>query len=115
MLRRPRRLVRLPAIKLFQIIEKGRLERSSKFAQRSFCLAHPLDDLVIDVRDIHHVLDGVAFEFEVAPDQIAKNERSPIADVSEIINGRPAAVHPHFSAGRIKRNELLDRAGQRVE
>jgi len=66
------------------------------------------DDFVLHVRDVHHLPDGVTLEFEVAADEIAEDERAPVADVREVIDGRPAAIHADLAlAGRC---EILNRA-----
>jgi hypothetical protein len=61
------------------------------------------------------VHDGVAFEFKVTSNEVAENERAPVADVREVIDGRPAAIHADLFAGGIKWREILDGARQCVE
>jgi hypothetical protein len=63
-----------------------------------FVFADTLDDFVLHVGDVHDVCDGVALEFEGAADEVAEDERAPVADVREVIDGRPAAIHADFFA-----------------
>ena len=114
-LRGARRVVRLPAVQRLQVLEERRFVFAGEFAQRRLRFADALDDLVVHVRDVHHVRDLEAFEFEVAPDEVAEDERAPVADVREVIDRRPAAIHADLLAGRIERDELLHRARQCVE
>ena len=88
---------------------------AGKFAQRGFRFADALDDFVLHVRDVHDVMDVVAFEFEIAADQIAENKRAPVSDVGEVIDRRPAAIHADLLSRRVERNEFLDRPRQSVE
>ena len=57
----------------------------------------------------------VALEFQKAPDEIGEDERAPVADVGEVIDRRPAAIHADSLVGRIQRRKLLHGARQRVE
>jgi len=107
--------MRHPATSGFQIIKKRRLKLAREVSQGGSALVHALDNLVVNVSDIHHVLDSVTFEFKITPDKISKNKRPPVADMREIIDGWTAAVHAHFSPGRINWHEFLHRARQRIE
>ena len=105
--------MRFAAAKRLQVVEKRGLKFSGELAQRGFIFADALDDFVLDVRDVHDVLDVVAGKFQRAADEVGEDERAPVADVREVINGRAAAIHSDFP--RMERGEFLDGAGQRVE
>ncbi len=103
------------AIERFQVVEERGFKFAGELAQGGFVFADALDDLVLDVRDVHDVLHVVAGKFERAADEVGEDERAPVADVREVIDGRAAAIHADFFAGGIERREFLDGAGQRVE
>ena len=105
-----RLFVRFETAEGFQILQKGGFKLAGELAQGGLIFAHPLDDLVLHVRDVHHVFHLVAGEFERATDQIGKDERAPVADVGEVIDRRSAAVHAHAFAGGVQWGERLHRA-----
>src|SRR5439155_17165273 len=73
------------------------------------------DDLVLHVRDIHHVGQDVALEFEVAPYEVGEDKGAEIADVREVVHGGSAAIHADPFAASIARHELLQRTRQGVD
>ena len=100
--------MRQATVERFQVFEKRSLVFAGKIAQRRFGFADAADDFVFHVRDVHHVRDGVALEFESAPDEIAEDERAPVADMRKVVDSRPAAIHADSAlAGR---REILNRA-----
>ena len=107
MFRRPRRLMRRTAVQCLEVVEEGGFEFRGEIAQRRFAFADALDDFVVDVRDVHHVLNVEAFELQKAVYEIAKDERAPVADVGEVIDSRAAAIHASLFARRIERNKFL--------
>ena len=64
------------------------------------------DDLVLDVGDVHHVIERVAARAQPAAQDVLKRERPQVADVDEVVDRRPAGVHAHGVA--VKRSEGLD-------
>ena len=88
------------AIQRFQILQERRLKFAGKVPQRSFRLAHAFDDFVINIGNVHDLLNSETFEFEIAADQIAKNKSAPVPDVSEVIHRGPAAIHAYVSRAR---------------
>ena len=71
-------------------------------------------DLVVDVGDVAHVCDmGGAIEMAQQPEQhVEHDDRPRIADMSEVVDGRPADIHTH--ARGIERREYLLLARQRI-
>ena len=65
-----------------------------------------------DIGDVHHVRDLVTIEAERPGKQIFKQKRAEVADVREVVHGRPAGIHPDF-ARRFGREKLAG-ARQRV-
>jgi hypothetical protein len=70
------------------------------------------DDLVVDVGQVHHLLDVPPREPDRAAQQVLEEERAEVAEVRRVVHGRPARVHPH--AASVGGRERLDLAGQRV-
>jgi hypothetical protein len=103
------------AIKRLEVVKKGGLELPGELGQRQVSFVDAFDDFVINVGDVHHVMHGVALKFQVTPDQVTKDESAPVADMCEVVNRWPAAVHGHITAIGCQGNELLHRAGQCVE
>ena len=68
-------------------------------------LGRTVDDVVIDVRDVGNVVHLEAGPLEVATDEIPGDHGSTMADVREVVDGRPAAVH----------RELPRRAGNHLD
>src|SRR5690349_17927195 len=115
MLRCSRSLMWHPTIQSLKILKERSFKSAGKFAERLSRLPNPFDNLVLNIRDVHHVLDGVALKLEVTAYEIAENECAPVADMSEVIDGRAATVHPHTIPVDIQRVKLLDRPRKRVK
>ena len=115
MLDRARHVVRAQATECLFVFEKRGLVLAGVLPERGAGFADAFDDFVLDVGDVHNVSHGVAFELEIAPDQVGEDKRAKIADVCEVVHRRPTAVHPHFLARRIERDEFAHRTRQRVE
>ena len=75
-------------------------------------LRRALDDLVVDVRDVAHVGDGIAARAQIALHQIEHGEHARVAQVDVVVHGDAADVHAHFVAAQ--RLELGLLAGERV-
>src|SRR5215813_7479896 len=50
------------------------------------------DDAVFDVRDVHHVRDFKAFEFQIATQNVGSDSAAKVADVTVIPDGWAAVV-----------------------
>src|SRR5690606_1922658 len=70
------------------------------------------DDLVVDVREVHHLLHFPAGEAQCAPEQILEQERAEVPEVSRIVDRRTARVEADLPA--IRGSEWLDTASERV-
>src|SRR5678815_1620614 len=55
------------------------------------------DDLVVDIRDVHHMLQ-VPLTLQMTTQDIFKNEGSKVSNMSEIVNSRTACIHPNGGA-----------------
>ena len=58
--------------------------------------ARLVDDPIVNVGQIKNVRQFIAFKLQIPPQNIAKNERPKVADVSKIPNRRSANIHPDF-------------------
>jgi len=52
--------------------------------------------ILSSVRDVNDVLHVVTGEFQCAADEVGEDERTPVADVRVVIDGRSAAIHADF-------------------
>ena len=70
------------------------------------------DDLVVHIRNIHHLIKFPTFTLQVTPQDISGNEGPKVPDVYEIVDRRTADVH----ADRLTVTglELFQLSGQRV-
>ena len=91
--------------------ERFGVERRVRFKPLAL-LKHVADDLVFDVRDVHHMQDFVAEIFQITAQHVDGDEGAEVADVTVIINRRAARIHPHPVA--FERAELFEGARQRV-
>ena len=63
------------------------------------------DDFILDVGDVHHVVELIAARAQPAAQNVLKGEGAQVADVDVIVDRRPAGVHSdHVS---VKRSEGL--------
>ena len=53
------------------------------------------DDLVLNVRDVHHVIELISARAEPPAQDVLERECSQISNVDVVVYGRPARVHPH--------------------
>ena len=70
------------------------------------------DDLVIDIRNIHHVADVIPTLPQEPIEQVHRNERAKISDVSVVVNRRPTGIHPDLVA--LQRLKFSDFCGECV-
>ena len=69
------------------------------------------DDLVVDVGDIHDVLQLVSALQQEAAQHIDRDEGAEVADMAVVVNREPAGIHADEV---VLRGEFLDFAGERV-
>ena len=77
-----------------QIREKGLGVLTGKLGQRQSRGRHLTDDLVLHVRDVHHMVDAESSEFEVTPEEICKDESPEVSDVTEVVHSGSTAIEP---------------------
>ncbi len=58
-------------------------------------------DLLLEVRDVHHVLDGDPVRREGAPNEVEVEVRARVSDVRRCVDGRTADVHANRAARRV--------------
>ena len=59
----------------------------------------PLDDLVVDVGDVRHVVDVEPAEDQVAPQDVEDEVEAPVPEVGQVVDGRAAHVHRRLALG----------------
>ena len=62
-------------------------------------LGRLLDDPVLDIGQVHHLGDAVSLLEQDPPQQVLEEKGPEVTDVSVIVNGRAAGIHPdvpHF-------------------
>ena len=89
----------------FQIFEKSDSERLDETLQRDIARDRPCEGLVVDVGQIHRLLDCNPEKLDGAPEEILEDVGPKIADMGEVVDGRSAGVHPEFAA--VKRSDDL--------
>ena len=80
-------------------VELGKLER------RLPCLRRPLDDHLLDVREVLHVGDPEAERLQVPAGGVEGDVRTGMSQVAVVVGRRPAHVHFHV-AGRPRPDAL---------
>ncbi|VGO98743.1 hypothetical protein SB00610_00516 [Klebsiella quasipneumoniae subsp. similipneumoniae] len=55
-----------------------------------------LNDFVVDIGDIAHVLQLIAEKTQITRHNVKRDEGTPMADVTEIVNGNTTHVHADF-------------------
>ena len=71
------------------------------------------DDLVLNVSDVHDVLELVAALLQEAAQRVDHDEGAEVADVSVVVNGGPAGIHADEVV--FQRPELLNFSGQSIK
>ena len=56
-------------------------------------LVGAVDNLIVDIGDVLHVLHLIAAKLEVAPDDIEDDVAHGVADVGVVVGGNAADVH----------------------
>jgi hypothetical protein len=72
-----------------------------------------VDDLVVDVGDVHDVADGDTEQLEGAAEDVYLQESTEVADVAVVIDGRPAGVHAQNLA--VHGKDFVDLAGKGIK
>ena len=67
----------------------------------SFILRHRIaDNFVLNVRDVHDVIENEATRAQPAAEDVLEREGAQIADMHVVVDGRSASVHAHrFTIG----------------
>ncbi|MNS48301.1 hypothetical protein D3C72_808680 [compost metagenome] len=62
------------------------------------------DDLVVDVRDVAHIVDGQAAGAQPTLHDIERHQHAGMAQMAEVVHGHATHVHAHLtSLGRFER------------
>jgi hypothetical protein len=76
----------------FGVVEEGLAINRGEFLQRQVFFARAADGLVVDVGELHDVVDVEAEMAQGAAEEIDRDVGAEIADVAVIIDGRAADV-----------------------
>ena len=76
-----------------EVFEEGALEAVGVVGDGEVGGGGVADDLVVDVGDVHDVLDGDALLEEEAAEDVDVEEGAEVADVAVVVDGGAAAVH----------------------
>jgi len=68
--------------------------------------------LIVDIGDVHHVPNLVAFESQVALQNVLEHKSSKVPDVGMVVDRRPTRVHSYVVLD--ERVKLLYFAGKRI-
>ena len=71
-----------------------------------------VEDPVVDVSDVHHMVHAVTADLQVTAQKVVKEERPQVADMREVPHRRTACIHAGVS--RLERFEQVLRAGEGV-
>ncbi len=89
-----------------EIFPKSLDKRSGKIVNADILFCRLVYNAVVNVGQIKNVRYIVASELQIAPQNIAKNKRPKIADMSKIPNRGPADIHSDFAS--LDRLKFLD-------
>ena len=99
---------RIEAAERAQVFEEGLLVARRVVGDGDALRGGVADDLVVDVGDVHDVLDGDALLLEEAAQQIDMQEGAEVADVAVVVDGGAAGVEREgFAVGRGERFDLV--------
>jgi hypothetical protein len=111
-LARPRVLLGAFDPQRIEILEEGLYIRLGRLLQGQPLRGHPLDDLVLDVGDVHDLRHLEAEELEGAAQQVLPDVGPEVSDVGVVVNRGTAGVHTDLSG--LQRPERLGPAGHGV-
>ena len=93
----------------FEIFEETADDGLGELVERDALFEGSGNGLVVDVGQVGDEGDVVPLPLEVPVEKVIEEERPVVADVRELVDGRPAGVHADGS--RLERLELLEFAG----
>ncbi len=95
-----------------QILEECLTVELDIVYKRGIRLARPANRLVVNVREIHHLRDTISLVAQIAPHDVAQDERAEVANVGVVIHGGSTGVHTDLS--RMNRLEFFLGARQSI-
>ncbi len=87
-------------------------DRLGDLANRLPLLVGAANDLVVYVRQVHHLPDLPPAKTQHPPQQVDKQKRAEVPEVRRVVDGGPATIDANGLA--IGGTERLDRSGERV-
>jgi hypothetical protein len=92
-----------------EIFPEGLDVRRGKFVDANVLFRRFVDYSIVDIGEIEDMRYLIAFEFQIAPQDVAEDERAKVTDVCKIPNRRTADVHPDTPF--LERMKLLGLSG----
>ena len=87
--------MRFYTVEGLEIFKKGVRIFGGEFCNSGGLLTHAPDDLVLHIRNIHHVIDLIASKLQITPDEIGKDKGTEITDMREIMHRWTTTIHTH--------------------
>ena len=88
-------VMRFYTVEGLEIFKKGVRIFGGEFCNSGGLLTHAPDDLVLHIRNIHHVIDLIASKLQITPDEIGKDKGTEITDMREIMHRWTTTIHTH--------------------
>ena len=101
------------AVERLHVFEEGALELGGVLGDGLVGGSGVADDLVVDVGDVHDVVDGEALQLDGAAQHVDVEEGAEVADVAVVVDGGAAAVEAQGVA--VRGEEWLGLSGEGVE
>jgi len=79
-----------------QIVKKGLLELRRVFPDRHTRRRRIADDLVIHVRNVHHMADAHPLQVQEPPQHIHLQKGAEVPDMPVVVDRRPTGIHAQF-------------------
>ncbi len=108
----PRLLIRREVAERLHVSVEFRRGIGCDCADRLPCLQCPRGDLVLDVGDVAHIGHAREQRPEQPPHHVEHDDRTRVAEMRAVVDGRAAHVHPHMAW--VERNEPLPPTRQAV-
>ena len=100
-------------VESFQIGKKSVLVSACVIIKRLALLIRVSDCFIVDIRQIHHLLNAHSAKLDDAAQHILKRVCAEITDMGKVVYGRPARIHANYIA--FKRLKFLGLPGKRIE
>ena len=80
-------------VQVIEILHENVIVAVCEFPQGQACLLRALDRPIVQIGDVHDMLDFVSFKFHIPSDQIRKNDSSALSQIDFLAQGGAAGIH----------------------